>query len=128
MEKNNTQKLTANNILKILPKGFARAAVPNKTRIVWVDADLSIISLDDANKAIKDLCKSLSLAIKQSKNDEHEARWMLYDKSFDKMMTAEAKECLKHVKKFFSTYGASFMYSDVVLPIVSQMKQCMNNY
>ena len=118
---------TPNSILKSLPKGFNGVSIPKKTHDVWICADTTAISVDDASKAIKNLCKDLGVSIIETRTSDTAVEWHLQDKAFNKQMVAEARECAKAMQSFFSKYGTAYRYCDAACEQVAKMMHCLHN-
>lgn len=123
-------KLNTKAILKMLPKGFTAVRIPTKTRIVYIEANASLISGDDALTAVKKVAKELGLVVNYSclgegPDDFH--NFGLNDIKFNKEMRVKAKECMKIVKDFYKKYGIAYRYDDDTCDIVRHIIRTVNN-
>ena len=132
MDTNNTTpvKLNTKTILKMLPKGFTAVRIPTKTRIVYIEANASLISGDGALAAVKKVAKELGLVVNYSSlgegpDDFH--NFGLNDIKFNKEMRVKAKECMKVVKDFYKKYGIAYRYDDDTCDIVRRIIRTVNN-
>ena len=124
---NATIKLNSTAILKMLPKGFTAVKIPEKTRVVYIEAEASIINLNDATAAIKSLAKKLKLIVDRSSSNEEYHHFVLEDPAFNKAMRAQAKICLKAVKDFYKKYGIAYRYDDDTCDTMRHVIRKVNN-
>ena len=120
-------KLNTNAILKMLPEGFTAVKIPNKTRIVYIEADATKISGDDAIAAVKKLAKDFKFSVAYNYIGEDFHNFGLEDPAFNKEMRAKAKECLKVVKDFYKKYRIAYRYDDVACGTVRHIIRIVNN-
>ena len=122
-----TVKLNPKSMLKLLPKGFTAISIPVKTRTVFLQVDTNVISKENAKKAVKKLCKELSLAVEYERLDNEPACFCLKDPAFNKEMLAEAKACLKAVKSFYSKYRIACRYDNNAGDIANKIINVITN-
>ena len=112
-------------ILSGLPKGFhCEVSKTGITVQIWVAVN-KVGGWDKANSLVYSLAKKLKLSEVGAGTElaSMVRDWEFIDTAVEKQMTAEAKDVLKAMKRFFKKYGNTYCSSSKCYDVIEEMRK-----